>query len=61
MKREKINLTEFEEIEINAIATIDANLSHVSILVRNGMGPFCSDCYYKDGQDEIFCEESSES
>ena len=53
MKRTKNNLTEIEENETNAISTIDANLSHGSIPVRNGMWAFCCDCYCEEGQDEI--------
>ena len=53
MKRKENNLTEIEEYETTAIATIDANSSHDSIPINSSMWPFCCDCYCEEDQDEI--------
>ena len=54
VKKHENKLTEIEEIETKAMATINHNLSCVIIQVSNDMWTFASDCECADDEEEIF-------
>ena len=54
MKKKENKLTETEETEMKAIATIEANSIVVGLDVRRDMWPFTADVDCGEGQDEIF-------
>ena len=54
VKKQENKLTEVEEIETTALATIQANSTATSLKVHNSMWPFASECELADDEEEIF-------
>ena len=54
VKKQENKLTEVEEIETTALATIEANSTATSLEVNNSMWPYVSECSLSDDEEEIF-------
>jgi len=54
VKKQENKLTEVEEIETTALATIEANSTATSLKVNNSMWPYVSECSLSDDEEEIF-------
>ena len=54
VKKQENKLTEVEEIETTALATIEANSTATSLEVNNSMWLYVSECSLSDDGEEIF-------
>ena len=54
VKKQEYKLTEVEEIETTALATIEANSTATRLEVNNSMWPYVSECSLSDDEEEIF-------